>query len=62
MFDPINARLASSCSKKGIKEADMDAFDLVQQSYIGVSWELPTGKSPSLEQSLVSVIAPFLLI
>ena len=26
IFDPINARLASSCSKKGIKDAEMDAI------------------------------------
>jgi len=26
MLDPINARLASSCSKKGINEADIDAI------------------------------------
>ena len=26
MFDPINARFASSCSKKGINEAEIEAI------------------------------------
>jgi len=26
MFDPINALLASSCSKKGISDAEIDAI------------------------------------
>ena len=47
MFEPINARFASSCSKNGINEAAIDAIWFGATS-INWTWSgVTTGKSPS---------------
>ena len=47
MFDPINARLASSCSKKGIRDAEIEAIWFGATSIKSTSDGVTTGKSPS---------------
>ena len=45
MFEPINARLASSCSKKGINEAAIEAICVGDTSISDTSSGATTGKS-----------------
>ena len=47
MFDPINARLASSCSRNGISEAAIDAICWGETSIKSTSDGSTTGKSAS---------------
>ena len=48
MFDPIKARLASSCSRKGINEAAIEAIWFGATSIKSIFSTSSTGKSPSL--------------
>ena len=47
MLDPINARLASSCSKNGIKAAAIEAICCGATSIIFTSVGATSGKSAS---------------
>ena len=58
MFDPINARFASSCSRNGIRDAEIDAIWLGATSIKSMVAGSTTGKSPSsrtLTRSLINV-------
>ena len=45
MFDPMRARFASSCSRKGIRLAAIDAIWFGATSMSVTSWAVTTGKS-----------------
>ena len=63
IFEPINARFASSCSKNGIKAAATLKIWFGATSMNSISLESTTGKSPLiLARNILSINRPFLSI